>query len=126
MRCIKRLIPEPALLLVAKQMRDAYPNTFEERLKNGKRAGNGVNRIIRKMRDHNNYLNRIRESSKSVTVTLKIPSAKRKGLVSISAGCPNWQPEYYATDENANTCEEHRQELLLFKDINLDDDATLI
>ncbi|KAJ8685047.1 hypothetical protein QAD02_020840 [Eretmocerus hayati] len=77
MRFINASLREPSSERVAKKLRDWHPTFFEDRC-NGKREGSGIAATIRIMRDHNDFLDRLKsEGDKKEALTIPI-SGKNK------------------------------------------------
>lgn len=124
MRFFEKHIPRNVFEKVAIDLRDAYPKSFEDRLRNGQRMGEGIATVVNKMVNYNNNQNRP-HMTESLNSKLKIPINKRKALASIKAGCSNWQPDKLPDDQDENSQEERREFLLNFKTYNLTDDNML-
>lgn len=124
MRTINNRIPTTAMVKVAKELRDKYPNFFEDKSATGIRQGDGIANTLAIMRNRNNYLNRPSMNSDLSTV-LNIPLKKRKSLLCVKAGCSNWQPDAYNDNVTEEIAEQHRQLLLNFNNFDLQDEETM-
>ncbi|KAJ8671094.1 hypothetical protein QAD02_002353 [Eretmocerus hayati] len=92
LRFINCHILSGVLKIVAQQMVDEYPASFEDRLSDGKtRAGDGTATILTRLIYHNNEENRKHNKRKSLEDVL--PAYKNHCLDSTQAGCTNWGPE---------------------------------
>ena len=122
MRGIGIHIPEAVLRRVAIDMKNAYPDMFEERDEEGNILGNGVASLVSSMKQHNKYL--IRPHMRfSASNTLKIPLKKQKSMKYIQSGCKNWQPEYNGKTADSEF-EEYRLFLLNYKNVDITDEDT--
>lgn len=113
MRSFDKHIPLKAFQKVAAELRDLYPNSFEEKLRNGKRCGQGFENTVRKMSNYNNNNNRPHRSD-SLNKKLNVPINKRKSLSCLQAGCSQWQPDRLPENEDETTQEEKRVWLLSY------------
>lgn len=106
-------IPLAAFIPVVTELRDVYPDNFEERLRNGQRCGEGYTNSLRIITNYNNnqnqpYLN------KSLGNNLKIQVNSRKTIANLKAGCSNWQPEKFPDEETEESQEVIRCFLLSY------------
>ena len=125
MRNINNRIPVSAMKRVAIALRDKYPNTFEDRSKDGARQGEGIANVMSVMKNRNNYLNRPHMNADSLSTVLEIPLKKRKSLQCIKSGCTDWQPDTYNEGITQEIAEEQRQFLLKHGEFDLQNDETI-
>lgn len=76
MRSFNKYIPRKAFEQVAAELRDRYPTSFEEKLRNGLRCAQGFANTVRKMINYNNNSNRPHMTD-NLNKKLKIPINKR-------------------------------------------------
>ncbi|XP_031785954.1 uncharacterized protein LOC107981207 [Nasonia vitripennis] len=113
MRGFDKHLPRKAFQKVAAELRDHYPKSFEEKLRNGQRCGQGFENTVRKMMNYNNNSNRPHRLD-NLNQKLKVPINQRKSLSCIQAGCSQWQPDHLPENEDETTQEEKRVWLLSY------------
>lgn len=122
MRLITKYPESKRLRDIALMMRNKFPSFFEDRWPDGRIMSNdGVDTLIMKLRNHNNYCNR---PSQIQTITDELPQhplpLKRQRLVkSIKAGTKNW--DLIIQINLLETYEENRKLLLNHKSLDYND-----
>ncbi|XP_074032677.1 uncharacterized protein [Leptinotarsa decemlineata] len=95
MRCFKKVIPIRAFKIIAKKVINSYPSVFIDIDRDGVILGDGSHKLVQKLIDRNNYLNRplYKRALDSNTNNTANPVANKKMFLSARAGCSNWDPE---------------------------------
>ncbi|KAJ8673664.1 hypothetical protein QAD02_004926 [Eretmocerus hayati] len=117
MRMIGHNAKKPDFEKVALDLRDKWLSVFKDLTEDGESGGEGVASYIRTLANRNWYCNRL-ERSKNGTKE-RIPINMARGVMSLQAGCPNWQPKNEPTEEEV---ESARTYLFGYRPFNLKDD----
>ncbi|XP_043469439.1 putative histone-lysine N-methyltransferase 1 isoform X2 [Leptopilina heterotoma] len=108
MRFYNVLIRRQDLQKIAKQFMIKFPIAFKDLDEDGETLDNGYNGILKKLEDHNNYLNRTPNRRPNLTDQLNIKLKDRRSLEAIQSGTINWQPPQIAEGETEESIENNR------------------
>lgn len=114
MRTYKLNIPLKAFRIVAEKVVKKYP-VFMDKKFNGKVYGQGIDGLVDRLINRNNYLNRPSKVSRETFKSKLSPSLKGKKLLSSEAGCSNWQLELKESEDMNSILEKKN----LFKELSV-------
>lgn len=97
------------LQIVAKQFRDKFPKTFEDRGNDELRLDNGYNGVWRKLQEHNNYRNKSLKRNGDLNSVLNISIKSRRQLEAPKSGTTNWQPSAHPEGETQSSLDEKKE-----------------
>lgn len=98
MRCYKKHIPISAFKVISKKIIDPYSLIFLDVDRDGIILGDGTHKLVQKLIDRNNYLNRPIYKRMADDNDMLNPVKNKKKLLSARAGCSNWAPEVLTSD----------------------------
>ncbi|XP_051166314.1 uncharacterized protein LOC127284729 [Leptopilina boulardi] len=107
-------IKKKHLELIAKQFRDKFPKSFDDRTNDGKRLDTGYHFILKKLLEHNNYR---KKRKGGLSTALQIPLKQQRALEIRKSGTINWQPDEHPEGKTEESL-KLKQDFL--KNINTD------